>query len=233
MIPSGLSVALVEPRYPVNVGHIARLVKNFGVKRLYLVDPKVDMSVASVYAAHASDVLDDAKRVTFGRLRRENQLLIATTAIRAVRKSNVIRRTVRPEKIGELAAAVRSSALVFGRDTTGLTNEEIGRCDVTTVIDTGTRYRTLNVGHAVAIALYLASGVRRGAGPVQSRRARELFAESFHQLAASTGLPRHRVKNMGEVAKRTAASSTLTDSQLLMLAGVFRRATRARRPSAS
>ena len=228
MIPKGLTVALVEPRYPVNVGHVARLAKNFGVKRLYLVNPKVDMSVATVYAAHAADVLESARRVSFGRLRRENELLIATTAVRAVKRSNVIRRTVRPERIGELARAVRSAALVFGRDTTGLTNEEIGRCDVTTVIDTGTRYRTLNVGHAVAIALYLASASRKSTRPVQSRRAREIFAASFHRMAASTGLPRHRVKNMGEVAKRTAASATLTDSQLLMMAGVFRKATLAR-----
>jgi tRNA/rRNA methyltransferase len=228
VIPKGLSVALVEPQYPVNVGHVARLVKNFGVRRLYLVNPKVDMSVAMVYAAHAADVLEDARRVTFRGLRRENQLLVATTAVRAVKGSNVIRRTVRPERIGELVGAARTAALVFGRDTTGLTNEEIGECDVTTVINTGTRYRTLNLGHAVAIMLYLTSGVGGRARAVQSKSARNLFAESFYQLALSAELPEHRVKNMREVAKRMAASAALTDSQLQLMAGVFRKATAAR-----
>jgi len=224
----GLSVALVEPQYPVNVGHVARLVKNFGAKRLYLVNPKVDMSVATVYAAHASDILEEARKVTFTRLRNENQLLVATTAVKAVKRSNVIRRTVTPERIAELAGNARSVALVFGRDSTGLTNEEIGRCDLTTVINTGTRYRTLNVGHAVAIMLYLVSRSGESAKPKQSRSAREVFAESFYRLALSTQLPEHRVKKMHEVAKRIAASSAMTDGQLMTLSGVFRKASTAR-----
>ena len=61
MLPKGVSVTLVAPRYPVNLGHVARLVRNFGVERLYLVNPRVDISVAAVYASHASDVLDDAE----------------------------------------------------------------------------------------------------------------------------------------------------------------------------
>lgn len=211
----------------MNLGHVARLVKNFGVRRLYLVNPKADMSVAVVYAAHASDVLENARVVTFGQLRRENQLLVATTAVRAVKGSNVIRRTVRPERIGELVRTARTAALVFGRDTTGLNNNEIAKCDVTTVIDTGTGYRTLNVGHAVAIMLYLASRAR-GGRTMQSKRAREIFASSFHQLAVSARLPKHKVRNMGEVGKRLAVSAALTDSQLLLMSGIFRRAAMAR-----
>jgi tRNA/rRNA methyltransferase len=230
VIPNGVSVALVEPQYPVNVGHVARLVKNFGVRRLYLVNPKVDLTVAAIYAAHASEVLENARKVTFSALRRENQLLVATTAIRAVKGSNVIRRTVGPERVRELVGSARSAAIIFGRDTTGLTNEEIGMCDVTTVISTGTRYRTLNVGHAVAVMLYLLSGAKKSKA-VQTRVARDLFSSSFYELALSAELPRHRVENIREVAKRIAASSALTDSQLLLMAGVFRRASLARRRS--
>jgi tRNA C32,U32 (ribose-2'-O)-methylase TrmJ len=153
---------------------------------------------------------------------------VATTAVRAVKGSNVIRRSVRPERVGELVGAARTAALVFGRDTTGLTNEEIGQCDVTTVINTGTSYRTLNVGHAVAIMLYLVSASKARARAVQSRSARDLFATSFYRLALSAELPEHRVKNVGEAARRIAASAALTDSQLQLMAGVFRRATAAR-----
>jgi TrmH family RNA methyltransferase len=227
VIPKGLSVALVEPRYPVNVGQVARLAKNFGVRRLYLVNPMVDMSVAAIYAAHATDILDEARVVTFAKLRKQNQMLVATTAVRATRGSNVIRRIVRPERIGSIVRTARTSALVFGRDSTGLTNEEIAKCDVTTALDTGTDYRTLNIGHAVAILLYLVSrGEARGRN-LQSMKARELFARSFHELATSARLPAHKARNMGEVGKRIAASSELSDSQLYLMAGVFRKATAA------
>jgi len=224
VIPKGLSVALVEPRYPVNVGHVARLMKNFGVSKLYLVNPNVDMSVAAVYASHASDVLEGAKKVSFGRLRRDNQMLVATTAVRASRGSNVIRRSVKPERISAILRTARTASLVFGRDTTGLTNQEIAQCDVTTVLETGTRYRTLNIGHAVAILLYLISKGEQRKVAVQGKVARELFARSFHELARGSRMADHRVRNLREVGKRIAAASGLTDSQLNLMTGVFRRA---------
>lgn len=231
MIPRDFAVALVEPRYPVNLGHVARVVKNFGVKRLFLVNPKVDMSVATVYAAHAADVLEGAKVVTFGRLRRSNELLVATTAIRASRGSNVIRRTVRPERLSSIVRGARTACLVFGRDTTGLTNEEIASCDVTTVIDTGTGYRTLNVGHAVAILLYLTLRGADRSVVSQSRGTRDLFASSFRDLASAAKMPDYKVRNLREAGKRIAASSELGDKQLNLMTGVFRKAVRALKQS--
>jgi tRNA/rRNA methyltransferase len=224
LIPDGVSVTLVEPNYPVNVGHAARLVKNFGVKKLYLVKPKVDISVAAVYASHASDVLDRAIVTTFGKVRKENELLIATTAVRASRESNVIRRTIGPDRLHALLSSSRTSSLVFGRDTTGLTNEEIRMCDVTTTIDTTPAYRALNLGHAVAIVLYLAYRTEGGRGRVQSRKAREVFAKSLYELAVASRMPPHRMKNLFETGKRIAVTSNLTDAQLNLMTGVFRKA---------
>jgi len=224
LIPDGASVTLVEPNYPVNVGHAARLVKNFGVKKLYLVKPKVDISVAAVYASHASDVLDRAIVTTFEKVRKENELLVATTAVRASKKSNVIRRTVGPDRLHALLSSSRTSSLVFGRDTTGLTNEEIRICDVTTTIDATPAYKTLNIGHAMAIVLYLASRGEGGRDRVQSRKAREVFAESLYELAVASKMPPHRIKNLFEAGKRIATTSNLTDTQLNFMTGVFRKA---------
>jgi tRNA/rRNA methyltransferase len=224
MLPRGVSVTLVEPMGPVNVGHIARLVRNFGVERLYLVDPKVDLSVAAVYASHASDVLDSATVTTFERVRRDNDLLVATTAVRATKKSNVIRRMVGPDHLHEILCSSKTSSLVFGRDTTGLTNREIELCDITTTIDTSPAYRALNIGHAVAIVLYLASRSGGGRRRNQGRVAREVFARSFFELAEAAGMPKHKTHSFYEASKRLAASSEMTDSQLNLLSGVFRKA---------
>jgi tRNA/rRNA methyltransferase len=208
----------------VNVGHVARLVRNFGVEKLYLVNPKVDLSVAAVYASHAAEVLDTAVVTTFEKVRGDNELLVATTAVRASKKSNVIRRTVGPDRLHEILSSAKTSSLVFGRDTTGLTNREIGACDVTTTIDTSPAYRALNIGHAVAITLYLASrgrGRRRGS---QGRVAREVFAKSFFELAQTARMPKHKTHNLYEAGKRVAATSEMTDAQLNLLSGVFRKA---------
>lgn len=224
MIPEGVSVTLVEPQGPVNVGHVARLLRNFGVKKLYLVEPRVDLSVAAVYASHASDVLDSAVVTTFDRVRMENDLLIATTAVKARKKSNVIRRTVSPDRLHGLLSSSRASSLVFGRDTTGLTNQEIGMCDATTTIETAPGYRALNIGHAAAITLYLASRAGGAKRSLQSRKAREVFAMSLFELGEASRAPRHKTATLFEAGKRIAASSALSDSQLQLLAGVFRKA---------
>lgn len=224
MLPHGVSVTLVAPKGPVNVGHVARLVQNFGVEKLYLVEPKVDLSVASIYASHASEVLDRATVTTFAKVREEHDLLVATTAVRASKKSNVIRQSVGPDRLHEILSSSEASSIVFGRDSTGLTNKEIELCDVTTSIDASPTYRSLNIGHAAAIILYLASRGRWRRGATQGRGAREIFAESFYDLAVASKLPRHRTRNLFEVAKRAAASSELTDVQLNLFSGVFRKA---------
>ena len=224
MLPKGTSVTLVEPRGPVNVGHVARLVRNFGVEKLYLVEPKVDLSVAAIYASHASGVLDGALVARFEKVRKDHELLVATTAVRASKKSNIVRRTVSPDRLHEILSAAKSSSLVFGRDTTGLTNEEIKACDVTLTIDASPAYRALNVGHAAAIVLYVASRGGRRRGGSQGRMAREIFARSFYELAEASRLPRHKTQNLFEAAKRIAALSGLTDVQLNLLSGVFRKA---------
>jgi tRNA/rRNA methyltransferase len=224
MIPEGVSVTLVEPHYPVNLGHTARLLKNFGLSKLYLVNPKVDISVAAVYASHAASVLDHAEVTTLQKVRKEHDLLVATTAVRATKKSNAIRRMLKPDRLRELLEASDSSSLVFGRDTTGLTNEEIKVCDVTTTIDTTQPYRALNLGHAVAILLYVISREGGSRALPQSRMARLIFAESFYELAVASRLQPHKVRNLREAGKRMIASSNLSDRQLQMMSGIFRKA---------
>jgi len=224
MIPNGVSVTLVEPNYPVNLGHAARLVKNFGVEKLYLVKPKVDFSVAAVYASHATDILDKACITTFDRVRRENELLVATTAVRASKKSNLIRRMVNPDQLHDMLSSSPTSSLVFGRDTTGLTNEEIRICDATMTIETAPAYRALNLGHAVAIVLYQASRGGRKGSRVQGQKTREVFAESLYELAVASRMPLHKVKKLYDATRRIVASSSLTDSQLNFMIGVFRKA---------
>ena len=224
MLPRGVSVTLVGPKGPVNVGHVARLVQNFGVEKLYLVDPKVDLSVAAVYASHAAEVLDKAVVTTLRRVREENDLLVATTAIRASRKSNVVRRTVSLDRLHGLLSSAKASSIIFGRDSTGLTNGEIESCDVTVTIETSPAYRSLNIGHAAAITLYLASRGRRRETGHQGRKAREVFARSFYELAIASRLPAHRTRNMFEAAKRAAAASGMTDAQLNFFSGVFGKA---------
>jgi tRNA/rRNA methyltransferase len=226
-----LSVTVVGAEYPVNLGYTARLMKNFGVGRLYLVSPKCDMRAASVYASHGSDVLERAEVVTLAKVRRTHDLLLGTTAIRARRGANVSRTTVRPdEAVARMMVAERTS-MVFGRDTTGLTNEELALCDLVTTVETKTDYKTLNVSHSVAILLYLASTAQAAgsttgtpAASRASRERREAFSRYAYRLAIASGMQKHRAERMVQVARRVALKSDVNSRELGLLVSLMRKA---------
>jgi len=226
-----LSVTVVGAEYPVNLGYTARLMKNFGVERLYLVGPRCDMRAASVYASHGSDILERAEVVTLAKVRKTHDLLLATTAIRARRGANVNRAAVRPdEAVARMMAAERTS-MVFGRDTTGLTNEELALCDLVTTVETRTNYKTLNVSHSAAILMYLASTAqaagsasRTPAASGASRERREAFSRYAYELAIASGMQEHRAERMVQVARRVALQSDVGSKELGLLVSLMRKA---------
>ena len=201
--------------------------KNFGLRRLYLVDPRCDMRAASVFASHGSDILNEAEIVTISKVRKAHDFLLATTAIRARRGANVSRTSVKPEEAVAQILASRSASLIFGRDTTGLTNRELALCDLVTTLDTRTHYKTLNVSHAVAILLYLVSTAtvpQRMIGERASRERREAFSRYAYQLALASGMQKHRAERMVQVARRVALKSDLSSKELGLLVSLMRKA---------
>jgi tRNA/rRNA methyltransferase len=223
-----LSLTVIGAEYPVNLGYTARLMKNFGVARLILVEPRCDLRVASVYASHGADILANAEMATLKRVRKEHQFLLGTTAIRARRSANVSRTAVRPEEaVGRLIAS-GSASIVFGRDTTGLTNEELALCDLVTTVETGTGYKTLNISHSAAILLYLASAQsnspKRSDGAAASRERREAFARYAYRLAVASGMQTHRAERMVQVARRVALKSDVNSKELGLLVSLMRKA---------
>lgn len=222
-----VSITLVGSEFPVNVGYTARLTKNFGARRLYLIEPNFDRRVALVYAAHAADVLEAAEEIGFDELRRRHDLLVATTAVVAARRANVNRLALPPEEVAGYVSASRSASLVFGRDTTGLRNEELAKCDLTTTISTGTSYRTLNVSHSVGILLYALSRTRARRTRSPSPGQRDAFAECAYELATATGVQKHRAVRLRRLAGRIALRSQLDGGELGLLISLMRRATEA------
>jgi tRNA/rRNA methyltransferase len=219
-----VSVTLVGPEYPINVGYTARLAKNFGIRKLYLVEPKFDRRVASVYAAHGADIIEEAEEVDLGQLRKRHELLVATTAISATKRTNVNRLSVSPEEVAQYVSSSRSVSLVLGRDTTGLKNEEIEKCDIVTTINTGTNYRTLNVSHSAAILLYILSRTTSVKKRVPKLGERDAFAAYAYELALASGLQKYRAERLKKLARRMTIRSQLDGKELGLLVSLMRKA---------
>lgn len=153
---SPLAVVLVEPAGPLNVGSVARLCANFDVQELRLVAPRCDplgeearrMAVHGVAHLERARVfprleaaLADCHRVVATSGRGEGEPLPLLGAIPA---------------LTWLADGPpdRLVALVFGREDRGLSNDELLQAGCLLHLDTATPYRSLNLSHAVALALH-------------------------------------------------------------------------------
>lgn len=157
-------IVLVEPREGGNVGAAARVMKNFGIRDLMIVGPPPDdPDEKSVWwAAGAEDVLREARHVdTLEHALADVHLSVAATAVRA----RHVFEQLTPADVARLAEQTVGDderlALVFGRETWGLTGQEIAMCQRTASIPTSPEYATMNLAQAVGVFCYeLGKGLR-------------------------------------------------------------------------
>ncbi len=152
---SNIRIVLVNTYHPGNIGAAARAMKNMGLTRLYLVSPLDFPSFeASQRASSASDVLQNAVVVDSLREALEGCVVVAGTS---ARQRSVKWPELDSRACGELLAtqsAQQEVALVFGRERTGLVNEELEQCQYLVNVPTHEAYSSLNVAQAVQVLCY-------------------------------------------------------------------------------
>jgi tRNA/rRNA methyltransferase len=153
---------LVEPQEAGNVGACARVMKNFGFDSLWVAGnhPQL-LPVAGWWATGADDLL---ARVTFVPTLHDAvadcHLVVATTSSRGrTTPADFSPETLRAEaaKLSER----QTVALVFGREDSGLTREELMLCHCTAVIPTNDAFPTMNLAQALGIFCYELSSIQR------------------------------------------------------------------------
>jgi len=151
-IRQNLYFVLVEPESPGNVGAAARALKTSGFPKLILINPPAVESPETKMMAHRSfDIIRRAKIVTTFNEAVENMHLTVGTTMRK-RHSNfpIFGPLELTRKI--LPIALRHPvALVFGRERTGLTNEELFKCQWHSTIPTAAQNPSLNLAQAVML----------------------------------------------------------------------------------
>jgi len=175
-------IVLVEPREAGNVGAAARAMKNFGFTDLWIVGTKPERvdDVSSWWAVGAIDVVENATRVaTLEEALADCHLTVATTAAARDRK---VYDQLQPADVARLAEETLGEehrlAIVFGRETFGLSGREVMLCQRTASIPTWPEFPTMNLAMSVGIFCYeLGKGLRpapREADPVPHQLVAEL-----------------------------------------------------------
>ena len=159
---------LVGTQHPGNIGAAARAMKTMGLSRLVLVAPEQPLDeVAFRRSAGAEDVLGDAPVfATLAEAVADCRLVLGCTA----RARRVQLEELLPEVAGQRAVARAAEpaevAFVFGRERTGLSNEELQLCHAAVHIPANPGYSSLNLAAAVQVLAYeLRLALLEGAAP--------------------------------------------------------------------
>lgn len=196
-------VILVEPEQPGNTGMIARAMKNFGYTDLYLVNPKFDLSESRRMAVKAQDVLDNAKIVDdISKAVRDVSLIVGTTSkIGGLR--NVRRRAIELRNFVKNYKWKGKIAILFGRESIGLTNEELELCDVIVNIPTSEEYPCLNIANSVSIVLYecYTRSLKRELIDPASKETLKLLENYVKSICYSIGLPSFKTERVIKVLR--------------------------------
>lgn len=148
-----ISFILVEPAVPENVGAAARAIKTMGFSQLVLVNPCDFLSGPARWLAHGSgEILEQAKVFpTFEEAISGFDFIIGTSAKKRSVKYDYYPLPELPELLSSKGNSVENIAVVFGREESGLKNDELKFCDLVTTIPMKTTFPSLNLAQAVML----------------------------------------------------------------------------------
>jgi len=228
-----IDVVLVRPKEDGNVGAVARLARNFGGDRLVLVAPRARVgSVARRRAMGGLALLAAASRApSLEKAVEDAGLVVGTTDLSLGRSSSYLRRSVSPERLGEIVrSSVGTVAVVFGPEDNGLSRTELARCDLLVHVPARREFPTLNLSHAVAVVLY---AVHRARGPADPEttpapeqielngREKELFLARLGVLAGRCAYPAHKRRGLILQFRRLLGRATPTEAEYRMMLGLL------------
>ncbi|SIS44315.1 tRNA (cytidine32/uridine32-2'-O)-methyltransferase [Thalassolituus maritimus] len=151
-----ICVVMVNTTHSGNIGAAARAMKNMGLSRLLLVDPIASIDEEAIQrSSRAEDILHNAEiHPTLESAIAGCGLVVGTSA----RSRSVPWPLMTPRQCGDRAAQAAAAgndiALVFGRESRGLTNEELHLCNAHVHIPTDENFSSLNVAQAIQVMAY-------------------------------------------------------------------------------
>ena len=151
-----ICVVMVNTTHSGNIGAAARAMKNMGLTRLLLVDPIASIDEEAIQrSSRAEDILHNAEiHPTLESAIAGCGLVVGTSA----RSRSVPWPLMTPRQCGDRAAQAAAAgndiALVFGRESRGLTNEELHLCNAHVHIPTDENFSSLNVAQAIQVMAY-------------------------------------------------------------------------------
>ena len=232
--PNGVRIVLVDTSHPGNIGAVARAMRAMGLAQLALVRPKRFPSAeATARAAGADGLLYEAMIVdSLPEALADCVWVVGTT----VRERHLELPRLTPRSFAAQArreCAAGPVALVFGREQTGLSNDELDQCRAIASIDTDPQFGSLNLAAAVQVFCYelrlafgepqmaLRGSPRDGADAPTSAELEGLFAHLEQALTDIGYYDPDQPKLLMRRLRQLYARARLDRSELNILRGIL------------
>ena len=151
-----VQIVLVETSHPGNIGSVARAMKNMGLAKLSLINPKkFPHQEATALAGNATDVLDNAK--IFSSIQEAvntSKVIYATSARERTIEWPTLTANDAASEIQELVANEIEVSILFGREDRGLTNDELRLANKHLIIPAHPDYPVLNIAMSTQVVCY-------------------------------------------------------------------------------
>jgi len=222
-----VSIILVRPRYPENVGSVARAMKNMGLSRLILVDGCSPLhGNAYKLASGAEDILERAEESPALRdAVSEMGCVVGTTTRTGKERSPLLTPKALVKKLTPISMK-NSIGLVFGSEKEGLTNEELSLCHLYIRIPSSDSFPSLNLAQAVMVLCYelFESSMTIQENSVSlapTEHLERMFGHMEKTLVDIGFLDAHHSKRVMRVLRRLFGRSQMEEREVQILQGIW------------
>jgi len=221
-----ISIILVRPKFPENIGSVARAMKNTGLSRLMVVNGCSPLHPSAYkLASGAEDILDRAEEFfTLGEAISEMGCVVGTTS--RGRKERPPDFT--PEALAKKLIALSQKNLIglsFGSENEGLTNEELSLCQFYVRIPSVESFPSLNLAQAVLVVCYelFQASTEIPKAPVrlaQSEQLERMFEHMEKTLIQTGFLDSKHPKRIMRALRRLFGRTQMDEREVQILQGI-------------
>lgn len=229
LFKENIHIVFVECETPGNIGFLARTMANFGLKNLVLINPPTLTNEAYYQATHGKYIVENAKIFPtlddFYQAQRID-FKVASTGM-AGGSYNLSRIPIKPEELGKSINVSNKTAILFGREGNGLTNNEIENCDICVSIPTDPTYPIMNISHAAAIIFYELFKNKHEFGVEgvsnSSDLEKEYLVKDMEELIDCLDIPEHKKRNGLKTFNNIVSRAFITGREIHTMKGILRR----------
>jgi tRNA/rRNA methyltransferase len=232
--PRAPAVILTVPQLAENIGSVARVMANFGLSELRLVNPRDGWPQERAWAsASGADWPLNAARVfaSVGEAVADLQLVYATTARPRELQLPVLTPRRAAADLRQAAAEGLRTGLLFGGERAGLETADIALCQAVVTIPIDPKFRSLNLAQAVAVNGYEwwtaaldapPPNFREGAAPAEGSALMGLYEHLERELdAAGFFHPPEKTPSMVQNLRAALGRARFTDQEVRTLRGII------------